>query len=124
MVLSASLDSCRFKHDRAKARKEGRCLACGQKDHFRPECPNVAPENRVVQDSAVSPEASPKAGQPGGKGGRAKVKAKALPRQKALLRMGPVGLRRPGRFPLPFRQGLQEVARMHCLQRQRSCLRM
>ena len=42
-------DACRFKHDRSKARKENRCLACGQKDHFRPDCPLVAPENRVVQ---------------------------------------------------------------------------
>ena len=92
MVLSASLGiPAGLSIDRAKARKEGRCLACGQKDHFRPECPNVAPENRVVQDSAVSPEASPKAGQPGGKGGRAKVKAKASPQAKGITEDGSGG---------------------------------
>ena len=70
-------DSCIFKHDRAKARKEGKCLACGQSGHFRPECPLVAPENRVTQDSGV--EGSPKSGSPGGgkAGGRSKAKAKA-----------------------------------------------
>ena len=66
-------DSCIFKHDRAKARKEGRCLACGQSGHFRPECPNVAPENRAVQDSGsdTSPGAS------SGSGVRPAVKSKA-----------------------------------------------
>ena len=43
-------DSCRFRHDRALARKQKRCLACGQEGHYRPECPLVSPENRVVQD--------------------------------------------------------------------------
>ena len=42
-------DSCMFKHDRSKARREGRCLACGQSGHFRPDCTLVSPENRVVQ---------------------------------------------------------------------------
>ena len=41
-------DACIFKHDRAKARRENKCLACGQEGHFRPECPIVAPENRQV----------------------------------------------------------------------------
>ena len=45
-------DGCMFKHDRSKARKEGRCLACGQSGHFRPECPLVPPESRPAQDSS------------------------------------------------------------------------
>ena len=32
-------DSCRFRHDRAVARRLKRCLACGQEGHFRPDCP-------------------------------------------------------------------------------------
>ena len=43
-------DTCRFKHDRATARKQGRCLACGQDGHYRPECPNVKPELRAASD--------------------------------------------------------------------------
>ena len=43
-------DSCRFKHDRALAIKQRRCLACGQEGHYRPACPLVSPENRMVQD--------------------------------------------------------------------------
>ena len=55
-------DSCRFKHDRAQARKQKRCLACGQESHFRPECPLVAPEDRqVVSQSDNSNPSSPKA---------------------------------------------------------------
>ena len=67
-------DACMFKHDRAKARKEGRCLACGQQGHYRPECSLVAPENRTVTGESSS-EGSPKASGP--KGGRPKGKAKA-----------------------------------------------
>ena len=77
-------DSCKFKHDRATARKEGRCLACGQKDHYRPDCPLVAPENRVVQEGNASAESSPKAGAPGGKGGRLKGKPKAAAQAKGV----------------------------------------
>ena len=55
-------DSCRFKHDRATARKQKRCLACGQEGHFRPDCPLVAPEDRqVIPQSDASSPASPKA---------------------------------------------------------------
>ena len=64
-------DACMFKHDRSKARKDGRCLACGQAGHFRPDCPLVAPENRPV----VSEQSSE--GSPSSAGGRAKAKAKA-----------------------------------------------
>ena len=53
-------DACRFKHDRAQARKQKRCLACGQDGHFRPECPLVAPENRQVLSDGSNPT-SPKA---------------------------------------------------------------
>ena len=31
-------DACMCRHDRAKARRENRCLACGQQGHFRPDC--------------------------------------------------------------------------------------
>ena len=41
-------DTCRFSHDRLSARKEKRCLACGQEGHFRPECPLVSPDKRPV----------------------------------------------------------------------------
>ena len=41
-------DSCRFMHDRALARRQKRCLACGQDGHFRPECPLVPEEHRRV----------------------------------------------------------------------------
>ena len=70
-------DACIFKHDRARARKEGKCLACGKGGHIRPDCPLVAPENRVTLDSGA--EGSPKSASPGqGKaGGKGKVKAKA-----------------------------------------------
>ena len=58
-------DSCRFKHDRTAARKQKRCLACGQEGHFRPECPLVSPENRQVvnpseANSPTSPKTAPK----------------------------------------------------------------
>ena len=65
-------DACMFKHDRAKAKKEGRCLACGQKDHFRPDCTVVSQENRGVRSDSGS-EGSPK----GASKGEAKSKAKA-----------------------------------------------
>ena len=41
-------DVCRFMHDRAAARRQKRCLACGQEGHFRPECSLVSEENRRV----------------------------------------------------------------------------
>ena len=71
-------DSCMFKHDRSKARREGRCLACGQSGHFRPDCTLVSPENRVVQ-SEGGQDSSPhtKGGSPSGKGSpKGKSKAK------------------------------------------------
>ena len=54
-------DSCKFKHDRALARKQRRCLACGQEGHYRPDCTMVAAENRVILDSTgtLDPRASP-----------------------------------------------------------------
>ena len=65
-------DSCMFKHDRAKAKKDGRCLACGQEGHFRSDCPLVSPENRVPAG-----DSSPEAKAPQGKAGLAKPKGKA-----------------------------------------------
>ena len=59
-------DACHFKHDRATARKQKRCLACGQEGHFRPDCPLVAPENRQVISPSSSNTPSPKAGVKGG----------------------------------------------------------
>ena len=54
-------DSCKFKHDRATARRLKRCLACGQEGHFRPECPLVPPELRAVQDPLSPQSGSPSA---------------------------------------------------------------
>ena len=54
-------DSCKFKHDRAAARRLKRCLACGQEGHFRPECPLVPPELRAVQDPSSPQSGSPSA---------------------------------------------------------------
>ena len=31
-------DACHFRHDRAQARKQKRCLACGQEGHYCPDC--------------------------------------------------------------------------------------
>ena len=75
-----------FKHDRAKARKENKCLACGQPGHFRPECPIVSPENRVVKPEGGSDGTpSPKASSPAGKGGsKGKVKPKAAAQAKGV----------------------------------------
>ena len=53
-------DACHFKHDRATAHKQKRCLACGQDGHFRPECPLVSPENRQVVSPSASNTPSPK----------------------------------------------------------------
>ena len=63
-------DTCRYKHDRDTARKQRRCLACGQEEHFRPECPLVPPEHRQVVSSGDASNANPKAA--------AKASAKAL----------------------------------------------
>ena len=42
-------DGCKFKHDRMLARRQKRCLACGQEGHFRPECPIVPADQRQVR---------------------------------------------------------------------------
>ena len=47
-------DACKFVHDRASARKQKRCLACGAEGHCRPECPNVPLEHRPVAASEGS----------------------------------------------------------------------
>ena len=65
-----------FKHDRAKARREGKCLACGQAGHFRPECPVVAPENRQTLEGSGS-DSSPKAPSKAAPRGKAKAKSAA-----------------------------------------------
>ena len=73
-------DACNFKHDRTRARRENKCLACEQAGHFRPECSLVAPENRPVTAEASGSQPSPKASS-SGKGdpkGKAKAKAAAL----------------------------------------------
>eukprot|EP00439_Symbiodinium_sp_Y106_P033842 s333_g4.t1 len=70
-------DSCHFKHDRAKARRESRCLACGQAGHYRPDCPLVPEEHRQTQSEVGSPSGGSPKGPPAGKGGKAKAKAKA-----------------------------------------------
>ena len=76
-----------FRHDRAKARREGRCLACGQSGHYRPECSLVSPENRGTQTEAS--DTSPKAGSPsGGKGSKGKAKAKAGAQAKGVTEDG------------------------------------
>ena len=79
-------DACMFRHDRAKARRENRCLACGQQGHFRPDCTLVAPENRVVL-TETSPEGSPKAGQPP-KVPKSKAKAKSGAQAKGITEEG------------------------------------
>ena len=80
-------DSCMFRHDRTKARKEGRCLACGQSGHYRPDCTLVAPENRpVLGEPGSASEGSPKSSPPGGKGGKAsKAKAKPAAQAKGII---------------------------------------
>ena len=75
-------DSCKFKHDRATARKQRRCLACGQDGHFRPECPLVAPEDRQVMPQSdnsnpSSPKTPSKASSP--------TKPKSGPQAKGLI---------------------------------------
>ena len=83
-------DACRFRHDRGAARKQGRCLACGQKGHFRPDCGLVAPENRPVISGESLDGASPKGGvQP--KRGEAKAKAKAGAQAKGVTEEGSSG---------------------------------
>ena len=76
-------DACNCKHDRARARREGKCLACGQSGHFR-DCPLVAPENRHTTPDSGS-DASPKApGAKGGPGPKGKAKAKASAQAKGV----------------------------------------
>ena len=76
-------DSCMFKHDRSKAKKEGRCLACGQEGHFRSDCPLVSPENRGSQGES-SPESAKASGQGKGVAARPKGKAKAGAQAKGI----------------------------------------
>ena len=70
-------DACNFKHDRMRARKENKCLACGQAGHFRPECSLVAPENRLVSTDTSGHESNPKASSPNKGDPKGKAKAKA-----------------------------------------------
>ena len=77
-------DSCHFRHDRGVARKQGRCLACGQKGHFRPDCTLVAAENRQVVSGDSSEGASPKAGAGQSRKGEPKAKAKAVAQAKGI----------------------------------------
>ena len=74
-----------FKHDRSKARKEGRCLACGQTGHYRPECTLVSPENRVVQESGSDASPPSNAGVPAKAAVKAKAKAKAGAQVKGVV---------------------------------------
>ena len=75
-------DSCRFKHDRVKARKDKRCLACGQSGHYRPECTVVPAELRQGPNDSNSESASPKSPEP--KKPAAKPKPKAGPQAKGI----------------------------------------
>ena len=77
-------DSCHFRHDRGAARKQGRCLACGQKGHYRPDCTLVAAENRQVASGDSSEGASPKAGAGQSRKGEPKAKAKAGAQAKGI----------------------------------------
>ena len=79
-------DKCRFSHDRATARKQGRCLACGQEGHYRPDCPIVVPESRQVQDP-TSPRSSgpPPKSVPPVPTGPPNPKTKAIPQAKRVI---------------------------------------
>ena len=74
-------DACKFKHDRLAARRQKRCLACGQEGHFRPDCPLVAAENRQVR---VPEGLSPPKGPPPKDQGQPKAKAKSAPLLKGV----------------------------------------
>ena len=74
-------DACRFKHDRAAARKQGRCLACGQECYYRPDRPNVAPENRQVTDQGNPSSGGPS---PKAQGAGPGPKTSPLPKPKAV----------------------------------------
>ena len=81
-------DGCTFKHDRAKARKQSRCLACGQSGHYRPDCPIVPAELRPVSPEGGSPSAkSP----PSPKKPEAKPKPKSQPQAKGITEETPSG---------------------------------
>ena len=69
---------------KGKSGGKGKCLACGQAGHFRPECPNVSPDNKVVTADGGS-EGSPKAGSPGGKGGKNRSRSKAGAQVKGVV---------------------------------------
>ena len=75
-------DSCKFKHDRAKARKDRRCLACGQSGHYRPECAVVPAELRQGPSDSSAESASPKSPEP--KKPAAKPKPKAGTQAKGI----------------------------------------
>ena len=81
-------DSCTFRHDRAKARRQSRCLACGQSGHYRPDCPIVPAELRQVLPEGGSPSAkSP----PSPKKSEAKPKPKSQPQAKGISEDAPSG---------------------------------
>ncbi|CAE7614148.1 GIP [Symbiodinium sp. CCMP2456] len=75
-------DTCRFHHDRAKARKDRRCLCCGQSGHYRPECTVAPAEFRQGQGESSPESASPKSPEP--KKPAAKPKPKAGPQAKGV----------------------------------------
>ena len=79
-------DSCKFKHDRAAARKQGRCLACGQEGHYRPECPNVKQEWRhALEPGSPSSQGSPTRSVPPPPKCPPTPKPKVAPQAKALV---------------------------------------
>ena len=47
-------DACKFKHDKAVAKKEKRCMSCGLEGHFRSECPTGSPEGRSSREAPGS----------------------------------------------------------------------
>ena len=74
-------DSCKFKHDRPKARKEKRCLARGKEGHFRPDCPIVPQELRLPVAPDLGSPTAPKHPPP-------KAKAKVGPVLKGVVEDG------------------------------------
>ena len=69
-------DGCMFRHDKAKARKEGRCLLCGQEGHFKLEC-KIAPQEGRPTAAEAKAEGLPKSGSSELAKGSPKGKAKA-----------------------------------------------
>ena len=79
-------DACKFKHDRMAARRQKRCLSCGQEGHFRPKCPMAPLEMRQARqaDPTVGPKVPPPRDQ-----APPKAKAKSAPLLKGVSEDAP-----------------------------------